>query len=113
MDQTVAMYYEHEKRFSLKIRGMQLFTMIHKFCKDHQWFKGNHYECDFDKQSKSLITFTINEEGDNSPSECIASTATDFHKLACISEIKIICLHFGAIVSDILQETYDTHTRYI
>ena len=53
MDMDVAMYFEHEKRFSLKIRGMQLFAQLAEFFKNHKWFKGNHYIPEFNKDTRS------------------------------------------------------------
>ena len=40
----VHLYYEHARRFSMKIRGMQLFDQLGEFCASHKWFSGNQYE---------------------------------------------------------------------
>jgi len=52
MGMDVTMFYEHEKRFSFKIRGMQLFEQLSSFFKNHKWFKGNHYTEEFDIKTK-------------------------------------------------------------
>jgi hypothetical protein len=40
----VNLYYEHEMKFSQKIRGMQLFSHLYKFFLKHRWLKGNKYK---------------------------------------------------------------------
>jgi hypothetical protein len=64
-----------------------------------------------------MLLFKFNQDGQEeetgSNDQMEKKNTVAYHKLDCISEIKIMCLHFGAIVADILQETYDTHTRYI
>ncbi|TNV70593.1 hypothetical protein FGO68_gene13390 [Halteria grandinella] len=36
-----------------------------------------------------------------------------YQKLPVIQEIKVICLHFGAIVHDVLQENHQQSKRFI
>ena len=36
-----------------------------------------------------------------------------YARLPIIQEIKVVCLHFGAIVLDVLQENHETHKRFI
>jgi hypothetical protein len=52
MGMDVKMYYEHERRFSLKIRGMQIFEQMYKFIQMHKWFEGNNYTTEFDLNTK-------------------------------------------------------------
>jgi len=52
MGMDVKMFYENEKRFSLKIRGIQLFDKLSQFFNKHKWFKGNHYTSELNKDTK-------------------------------------------------------------
>lgn len=69
MGMDVKMYYEHERRFSFKIRGMQIFQQLFQFFQAHKWFKGNNYETEFDLATKQEISFKYvrKENGSNSP----------------------------------------------
>eukprot|EP00347_Sterkiella_histriomuscorum_P002334 403368551 len=51
MRQNITLYYEHEMKFSQKIRGMQLFMHLTKFFLKHRWLKGNKYQVEENEQS--------------------------------------------------------------
>ncbi len=51
MGHSVALYYEHEMKFSQKLRGMQLFTHLSKFFLKHRWLKGNKYSVEESEQA--------------------------------------------------------------
>ena len=55
MGEDVTLYCEHEMKFSQKIRGMQLFSHLHKFFIKHRWMKGNQYTVEEHQQQR--ITF--------------------------------------------------------
>ncbi len=50
-----SLYYEHEMKFSQKIRGMQLFAHLSKFFIKHRWLKGNKYLVE--ESDQSVIKF--------------------------------------------------------
>ncbi len=56
------LYYEHARRFSMKIRGMQLFDQLGDFCLSHKWFLGNRYRVILDKDTKSFIKFSAQQQ---------------------------------------------------
>ena len=60
MHANVRLYFEHEMKFSQKIRGMQLFSHLYKFFFKHRWLKGNKYTVD--EQEQQILTFTKHEE---------------------------------------------------
>lgn len=141
MAMDIQLFYEHARRFSFKIRGMQLFDQLGEFCMTHKWFRGNRYLVELDPESKSFIKFSQQKSDakfdvhytgaakakankyidDSEESEVEEPVALNFKitgdssyvKLPVIQEIKIICLHFGAIVQDVLQENHQHHKRYI
>ncbi|CDW75832.1 UNKNOWN [Stylonychia lemnae] len=51
MKHNITLYYEHEMKFSQKIRGMQLFMHLSKFFLKHRWLKGNKYSVEESEQS--------------------------------------------------------------
>mmetsp|Transcript_40862 Transcript_40862/g.39446 ORF Transcript_40862/g.39446 Transcript_40862/m.39446 type:complete len:91 (+) Transcript_40862:550-822(+) len=63
----VNLYYEHEMKFSQKLRGMQLFSHLYKFFVKHRWLKGNKYTVE--EREQSLLKFVKHEddEGDWDP----------------------------------------------
>lgn len=66
MGMDVSLYYEHARKFSQKIRGMQLFDQLGEFCLSHKWFKGNRYSVEVDKESKSFIKFIYKKKEEES-----------------------------------------------
>ena len=72
MGHNIALYYEHEMKFSQKLRGMQLFSHLSKFFLKHRWLKGNKYSVEeseqavirFVKHSNSMGSGAIDEEAE-------------------------------------------------
>jgi len=60
MGHDVVLYYEHEMKFSQKLRGMQLFSHLYKFFVKHRWLKGNKYT--IEEKDQSILKFIYNEE---------------------------------------------------
>ncbi len=60
LKQDVNLYYEHEMKFSQKLRGMQLFTHLKKFMLKHRWLKGNKYT--IEEHEQSMLKFVKHED---------------------------------------------------
>ena len=52
MGMSVHLFYEHARRFSLKMRGMQLFEQLREHCSGMKWFATNQYFIELDTESK-------------------------------------------------------------
>ncbi len=44
MDKDIALYFEHEMKISLRMRGMGLFSHLFKLFLKHRWFKARGYK---------------------------------------------------------------------
>ena len=61
------LFYECEGKFSLKLRGGQLFSYLYKFFLKHRWFKTNEYSVQENKNSICFLKF--NSTGADNESE--------------------------------------------
>jgi len=75
MGKNAALYYEHEMKFSLKLRGMQLFSHLSKFFLKHRWLKGNKYLVE--ESESAVIKFV--KQGQQ-PSAVIHEEAAEYRK---------------------------------
>ena len=64
MKNNVLLFYEHEKKFSRRLRGAKLFTYLYDFFVKHRWFKGNKYTVE--EENNSLFFIKHEEEKDES-----------------------------------------------
>jgi len=67
MGEDVALFYECEGRFSLKLRGGQLFSYLYKFLIKHRWFKTNEYSIEENRNSICFLKHNaLGNDGDDS-----------------------------------------------
>jgi len=139
LKENVIIYYEHEKLFSLKMRGEQLFSHFFRGFLKNKWLKSNNYDTIEDRENSRIIfaklepeegsfdeaSLSDNEELDdeedkkdgsnahssNPPDESIKSD--EALNLPVIQEIKMFLLNQGGILQDILQETHQNFVHFI
>jgi len=143
MDENITVFYEHEMKMSLKMRGSRLLTYLIKFFIKHRWLKGNKYSLEESENSLKFIKHVEDKDqallsplfSRRSPVFGSASKSTTmksldsvqinteaierqvknekYAKLPIIQEVKMVFLNFGAVIQDVLQEDHKIYTRFV
>lgn len=85
----------------------------------NRWLKNNGYNVIEDKDTSSVVLQygkkeDKNDEKDNSFFDATIQGEEDLYlKMPVIQEMRVIFLNQGAILQDIIKETYELYTHYI
>lgn len=85
----------------------------------NRWLKNNGYNVIEDKDNSSVLLQygkkeDRNDEKDNSFFDATIQGEEDLYlKMPVIQEMRVIFLNQGAILQDIIKETYELYTHYI
>lgn len=117
----VQIFFEYEKRLSLKYRGMKFITNIYKVFMKNIWLK-RWYQIIEEKDTMSIY-LKYNEkaeqiEKNDKENASLYDTSIQgeedlYLKMPVIQELRVIFLNQGAILQDIIKETYELYTHYI
>lgn len=121
MGDDIALYYEHEMKISLRMRGMALFSHLYKLFLKHRWFKSRGYLIEDPRHADNCILFRKKDSEEEEEDESILREREQerilddehFCRLPVIQELKVILLNYGALVHDILVEHHREYIRYI
>ena len=118
----VQIFCEYEKRISLKYRGIKLMNNIFKALLKNIWMKKN-YAISEDKETISIVLKFNNKnkkENGEEESEILSLYDTTIQgeedlylKMPVVQELRVVFLNEGAILQDIIKETYELYTHYI
>ena len=118
----VQIFFEYEKRISLKYRGIKFMANLYKVLVKNIWLK-KWYHIVEDKDTHSIdlrynekIEPTDKNDKPESFSLYDASIQGEedlYLKMPVIQELRVIFLNQGAILQDIIKETYEVYTHYI
>ncbi|KAM3129438.1 hypothetical protein pb186bvf_018430 [Paramecium bursaria] len=108
----VKIYFQSEKKLTLLYRGQKFLAHMYKILLKNRWIKNNNYQTIQEEdhiilQSTKKVDHTKNEEGDTNFSEDDL-----FLRMPCVQEVKVIFLNQGAILQDIIKETYNFYTNF-
>ena len=124
LGENVEIYYQHEKRITLKHSGINFFNNLFKILLKNRWLKNNGYNIvDQSKRDCILLEYKSEEPktekkqtipiGLADPLDQVSQTEEElFLKMPCIQELRVIFLNNGAILQDIIKETYDLYTHF-
>ena len=110
-------YFEYEKKISLKYRGIRFIDSLYKTLIKQRWFKN----CGYVVQPPSLkhsirVKYNKKERDDEDQSVFDMSISGEedlYLKMPVIQEIRCSFLDQGAILQDIIKETFEVYTHYI
>lgn len=115
----IQIYYEHEMRVTLKYRGQRFLTNLYKVLLKNRWLKNNGYNVIEDKDNNCILMQygkkeEKTDEKDTSFFDANIQGEEDLYlKMPVIQEMRVIFLNQGAILQDIIKETYELYTHYI
>lgn len=116
----IQIFFEHEMRVTLKYRGFRFLNNLHKVLLKNRWLKNYGYNVIEDKENCCiLLQYNTKEEEKDRPDEDNLSDSNlqgeeDLYlKMPIIQEIKVIFLNQGAILQDIVKETYEQYNHFI
>lgn len=115
----IQIFYEHEMRITLKYRGQRFLTNLYKVLLKNRWLKNNGYNIMEDKDNNCIsIQYNKKEEKIDEKEASFFDTNIQgeedlYLKMPVIQEMRVIFLNQGAILQDIIKETYELYTHYI
>ena len=121
----IKIYYEHEMKFSLKLRGKRFMTEFLEILNKNRWLASNDYTV-HDEKDQNCITlkYMHTHTKDKKPEHHdlkeypmydsnINSEEDQYLRMPVISETKVLLMNQGGILQDIVKETYETVFHYI
>ncbi|CAK60423.1 unnamed protein product (macronuclear) [Paramecium tetraurelia] len=110
----VKIYFQHERKLSLLYRGQKFLNSMYKILLKNRWLKNNGYNI---IENETSIQLQSTKKVDMKPAEDQGdpnfSDEDLYLKMPCVQEIKVIFLNQGAILQDIIKETYNLQTNFI
>ena len=113
----IEIYFEYEKKISLKYRGIRFMKQLFKTLIKKRWFKNCGYAVT-ENSEKHNIRIKYNKKADMDEEMSVFDMSISgeedlYLKMPVVQEVKVEFLNSGAILQDIIKETYEVYTHYI
>ena len=121
MGEDVEIYFEHEKKLSLKYRGQRFMNDLIKQLNKNRWLRSNFFSIEDDRERNkvSLKYQQVNDLDLQDKRElplydhAISKEDDLYLQMPVIQEIKVLFLNMGAILQDIIKETYENYFHFV
>lgn len=121
LGENIEIYFEHEKKLSLKYRGQNFMTHLVKKLNKNRWLRSNFFSIEEDREANkvSLNYQQVNDVDIQDKRELpLYDTAINkeedlYLSMPVVQEMKVIFLNMGAIMQDLIKETYEHYFHFV
>lgn len=121
LGENIEIYFEHEKKLSLKYRGQNFMTHLVKKLNKNRWLRSNFFSIEEDREANKIcLNYQQVNDVDIQDKRELPLYDTAINKeedlylsMPVVQEMKVIFLNMGAIMQDVIKETYEHYFHFV
>lgn len=121
LGEDIEIYFEHEKKLSLKYRGMKFMTNMIKVLNKNRWLRSNFFSI-LEEKERNKVTLKYHQVNDLDIQDkrelplydnAISKEEDLYLQMPVVQEMKVLFLNMGAILQDVVRETYEHYIHFV
>lgn len=121
LGEDVEIYFEHEKKLSLKYRGQKFMINLIKVLNKNRWLRSNFFSI-IEEKEKNKVTLKYHQVNDLDIQDkrelplydnAISKEEDLYLQMPVVQEMKVLFLNMGAILQDVIRETYEHYIHFV
>lgn len=121
LGEDIEIFFEHEKKLSLKYRGVRFMKNLIKLLNKNRWLRSNFFSIIEDKERNCVVLkyqqandLDIQDQRELPLYDTAILKEDDLYlQMPSVQEMKVLFLNMGGILQDTIKETYEKYFHFV